>query len=456
MSTRRINAFERERAVHAIFAAPTGTVIEMRAGGVKLEPDSSAVRELLAQAVAREQVELEIDILAYEQEPGKRNYNCFRFTPGAMGPLGRSGVGTVYLRDHNKWDSTAIGGRIIASESKKLRDGHYQLVQTVSLREPTAVERALRGLMGAVSIGALATGPVLCSHCETEVLTECWHCPGDVIKATADGESDEVVEWVYTSAILKETSEVPIGAVPSAGVTNINIRAAIEAAIAGPSPTNQRPGGSSFALDVAAHPSPSARPPKTQETTMKTRAAIVAKLKLVGLLAACINPAEPTDEEIEGGIDALIVDRAELAIAREELATGQASAVEAFVADGIKTRRIKASEADNWRTLFNASPDRARELMGKRQGIDASLVGQPRQSDAPQPTEASATSAANDAAAAKGVPVAATGPNAARDTEAKKVLAANHVDHGKAIAFARKFGAKDPAKAVAKVAGVEV
>jgi hypothetical protein len=387
-------------------------LLAMRAGGAPV--DDQRRDELLAKAVKREYVELELDILAYEQEPGKRNGNFFRFRDQAILKLGQSGKGTPFLRDHDWYDVTARGGNVIASQAKKIADGHYQLFQTVLLTDPPAVERALRGLMTAVSIGADPTGPVLCSVCGTEIFTECYHWRGATVMA--DG-AEQVVEWIYTSAVLRETSEVSIGAVDTARVNEI--RAAILAARG-----NHSVG------------------PGPREEDMNP---LIAKLAPILLLAATA-----TEDEVTRAVD-LLRERLKLAESqRDELAT-QLAASQAALA-GFEERFARQSEDDfikagieagkivpggqfetQLRVYFGKDPKGAAELLEAAHRVTP--VGQPRQSDRPAP-EGPAGTAAN--------------------AKARELCAANGVDYDAAARFAKKFGARDPHAAMAKhVAGEE-
>lgn len=210
--------------------AMAGSTLALRHNGTTLAAGSTEIDELLARAVRREAVELELDIVAYEQEPGKRNRNAVRFKDGKMIALGRTGRGRPYMRDHKQGDVTARGGTVIASSTTKVSEGHYKVMQTVRLTEPSAVERALRGLMDTVSIGWNPTGPIECSACGKPVLVRgwCWHWPGDEI-ALNGGTEVSVIEWIYTDAELLETSEVSVPGVPTAGIEGI--RAALSAAL---------------------------------------------------------------------------------------------------------------------------------------------------------------------------------------------------------------------------------
>lgn len=218
----KLSTEDRNTAVMLASQASLGSVSStLRANGRTLAgPD---LTELLERAVRREAVEIELDVLAYEQ--GRRdasgarvkNRNSVRFRDGLLMRLGNSAVGRPFLRDHKQGDVTARGGTIVASKTSKVtEDGHYEIRQTVRLTEPSAVERALRGLMSTVSVGWNPTGPVNCTACGTEVLTKCFHFPGDTAKDANGAEVD--VEWEFTAAELVETSEVSVPGVPSAAI----------------------------------------------------------------------------------------------------------------------------------------------------------------------------------------------------------------------------------------------
>lgn len=203
----------------------------LRAGG---EQVSASMRdELLAKCMAGAYVELELEVMAYEQKPGEQNRNFVRFRDGAMMALGRSGVGTPFMRDHEQDDALARGGTIIASRTEKRGEGDYAIQQTVKLTAPWAVELALRGLLSTVSIGWNPTGAVQCSVCGLNFY-RCSHYPGE--RYAKDDGSDELVvcERIYSAAELVETSAVSVPAVPSAQIDAI--RAALSAQRSGKSP----------------------------------------------------------------------------------------------------------------------------------------------------------------------------------------------------------------------------
>lgn len=345
--------------------ATSGAVLALRSGGAELSTaDADA---LLAKAVARERVELELTVLAFEQRAGEHNRNHVRFRDGAMLALGRSGRGVPFLRDHDQGSVEARGGTVIESKTIKVDDGHYRIEQVVRLTEPAAVERALRGLMTGVSIGWHPTGPVDCSLCGRAVLERGWcgHWPGDAVKLD-NGARVVTAEWVYTAAELLETSEVSVPAVPRAGIEGV--RAALSVLSSGEcSPTTEK------------------------QNMEKLQSALAGKLGL---------PLSSTDDDIAAAVDlrlaklsALEAQAAEFhrlqakAAAEAEAMRAQLAAqeLEDFTALGRregKTMPDSPMEAA-LRNYFQADKDGARGLLASMPRITP--VGEPRQSAAPAP-----------------------------------------------------------------------
>lgn len=373
----RLDVKDRQRAI-ALFsrAAMDDGILTLRAGGKTLEaPDRAA---LLAKAVAREDVSLELDVLAYEQ--GKRdaagnvikNRKGVRFRSGGMQAFGRSGKGTPFMRDHRQGDSTARGGTVLDSKAVKVTDdGHYQILQTVRLTEPAAVERALRGLMSTVSIGWNALGPVICTVCSTEIFDKCFHFPGDVVTAE-DGTKSEV-EWETSDAELLETSEVPVPAVPSAEIDGIR------AALSAHDPDDNR------------HARKNMNP------------------KLIAILTLAATASET---EVLAAVEKVISER-DVALAKFDIAEKQRvtlagqvevyrkveikTAEDAFIQLGLDEGRIGTGDADVFRKLFSLDQADAKLEMGKRAKGSATPVGTPRQSDKPAPKDDDPKALAADA-----------------------------------------------------------
>jgi hypothetical protein len=95
-----------------------------------------------------------------------------------------------------------------------------QVLATITVTEPAAVERVLRGLTSAFSIGTDAKS-ITCSMCKTGAFENCLHTPLEVV----DGKT---IEWVFHGAEILEISECPIPAVPESEL--IDVRVALSAA----------------------------------------------------------------------------------------------------------------------------------------------------------------------------------------------------------------------------------
>jgi hypothetical protein len=407
--------------------ATAAAAFTLRANGKAI---STAARdELLVKCAAGEYVELELDVHAYEQKPDAFNRNFVRFRDGAMMKLGRSGKGTPFLRDHEQHDSLAVGGTVIASETEKLAEGDYAIKQTVKLTAPWAVELVLRGLMSAVSIGWRPTGPVLCSQCNTEIFSRCWHLPGDRLTEITDDEGrtrkqrksdgELTVEWIFTEAELVETSNVPIGGVPAASIeavrTSLSALPDLRAALA--PDEDGLPHGAGY-------------------------------MKILSALAGILGlAATVSEDDVTKAVEDLKRDRdtarKELAIADTENAKlsvivnehreKQRQADEdTFVRDALSSGRITKADEQVWRDLYQLDAAKATERMTARKAGSATPVGMPRQSDnTPAPAPASAD-----------------------DHGTRAALSANGVDPDYAIKMARLMGAKNPEKTIASAIGL--
>lgn len=191
---------------------------------------TSALRdELLAKCAANQYVELEMDIEAYSQDDASYNRNYVRIDNSAMKSFGSSGKGKPFLRDHNA-ETMSTAGTILSSETEDLGGGKYIVRQTVKLTAPWAVDLALRDLISTVSVSWAPTGPIKCSACDVQVLTSCYHLPGDrlsqkdengVKRLVRNRAGDIVCQWIYTKAEMVECSLTPIPAVKTAHIESI-------------------------------------------------------------------------------------------------------------------------------------------------------------------------------------------------------------------------------------------
>lgn len=351
----------RERAPLVCRALPMpNAVLASRTGGTAIDGDRR--KELLAQVRSGQQVDLELDVIAYEQIAGARNRNAVRFRDGMLVGFGRSGKGTPFLRDHEQSNLLARAGTVLASHTEKVGDGHYRILQTVSLTAPWAVESALLGNLDRVSIGWNPTGPILCSACDAPVLEECWHFPGDQLEAD-DGEL-EVVEWVFTAGELVETSGVSVPAVPTAHIDGI--RAALSAA-----------------LDQAGW-------------TRPQRRNVNRTASLLGLAATAgedeINRAvERVGAERDALKEQLAASERSLAEASARLAGHQATlsrqAEDTWIAEGLAAGKVVPGQHESaLRAYFARDPEGARAMLAAAPTVTP--AGRPRQSDRAEPTGA--------------------------------------------------------------------
>lgn len=386
----------------------SGVALDASYNGKVITP---AVRdELLAKLAANQHVEIELELLAFEQKPGERNRKNIRIRDGALMAFGRSGKGRPFLRDHEQDDVRARGGTIIESETIKRSEGDYAVRQRARLTAPWAVDAALRGLLDSVSVGIWPTGPIECSACGTEIFDACWHCPGEELEAT-DARAAMTVEWVYSAAENTETSAVNVPAVKTAHIESI--RAALSA---------QRPDN------------PLTRP--------------IMNVKLLALLSLAATAGE---SEVLTAVERVVGERdlatAELGITRRELDVAskelevlsgekKKTSEDKFISDAVATGRIALAAEPEWRELYKASTKRAEELMAKKAEGSATPVGKPRQSGTdPEPKESP--------------------PTGDLSATVKAGLAAHGVDAEAAIGFATMFGAKKPLETIAAELGVK-
>ena len=216
-------------------------VLAVRAGdGRAITPE---VRdELLAKLAANEYVEVEVDLLAYEQKAGVPNRKFLRFRDGLMARLGASSATKPFLRNHDQADVMARAGTILSGKTEKRGDGDYAILQTVRLVAPWAVELALRGLVDRASIGWHPNALPHCTVCKAEVFSKCYHWPGDRLaeehgedgrkRLVRRADGDRVVEWEFGDAEITETSFVNVPAVPGAGIRSIRASLCAELGLA--------------------------------------------------------------------------------------------------------------------------------------------------------------------------------------------------------------------------------
>ena len=308
--------------------------------------------ELLRRCAAGEYVELVVELLAFEQRPGERNRNAVRFKDSAMRPLAKSGRGIPLLRDHDQYDLLARAGTVLESTHEKSDDGAQRIRMVAKVTAPWAVEAILRGNVDRFSIGWRATGPVICSACGSEVMGDCWHFPGDRLDG-ADGEGDQVVEWIYTAAELVECSAVSVPAVPSARIEEV--RAATLAA---------RDHATATARTAPAQPQESGPMTMIKIATIAAALGLAASLDEEGIVREA--RAQSTRLHALEEANAALTRRAtgaeaELAAIRETTAAREA---DEFVAGLITEGKLAAggSAESSLRAYFKIDPAGARKL----------------------------------------------------------------------------------------------
>lgn len=377
-----------------------GSIVEMREVGAKVAIAAARRDELLEACAANRHVEIEVDLLAYEQKSSEQNRNCVRFRDGAMVELGRTGKGTPFLRDHNQYDSLSKAGAITASSTEKRAEGDYCIRQTVKLTAPWAVEHVLRGLMDAVSIGWRPTGPVMCSACNAPVYTKCWHWPGDRLVEKDDegggkrkvrqADGPIVVEWIYTKAELVETSMVNIGGVPAA--RSEEVRASMLTSLSAGNPSLAS-GWEQEALTLFGN--------DAEEKTNMDPEKLEELKKTLGLAATA------TLDEVLAAAKTARTNAAELAVKTKELSSIEAKIAvletdkvkrdeDAFIASALASGRIAKGDEDQWRALHAADPKRAGELMAKRPDGASTPVGTPMQSATKDPANGTVLEATHE------------------------------------------------------------
>lgn len=241
MRARAIEALNKHMPSIARSVSVDQAVLAVRAGdGRAITPE---VRdELLAKLAANDYLEVEVDLLAYEQKAGVPNRKFLRFRDGLMARLGASSATKPFLRNHDQADVMARAGTILSGKTEKRGDGDYAILQTVKLVAPWAVDHALRGLVDRASIGWHPNAMPHCTVCKAEVFSKCFHWPGDRLaeehgedgrkRLVRRSDGDRVVEWEFGDAEITETSFVNVPAVPGAGIRSIRASLSAELGLA--------------------------------------------------------------------------------------------------------------------------------------------------------------------------------------------------------------------------------
>jgi len=191
-----------------------------------LAADDEKRTELLAMARAGEVVELDISFVAYRQQRGQSNANYTRFAADILADVCASFEGLPLLRDHNTHNIDARAGTVIGARYKRIRGGgEFHLTGRVTAQ--WAVVAVLEGNLDRFSIAWVHGGreTIICSACDSAILTECYHWPGDLVERQ---KKTIRAEWIYTVARGREASGVSDPAVDGTGIEGI--RASLNAA----------------------------------------------------------------------------------------------------------------------------------------------------------------------------------------------------------------------------------
>lgn len=409
-------------------------IVTLRSNGVDVGADRRD--EMLQQVKAGAYVELDVEVLAYEQRAGEMNRNYVRFRDGSMMALGRTGKGKPFLRDHEQHDVNARAGTILESRTEKGdEEGSYTIRMTARLTAPWAVELALRGLLSTVSIGWTPTGPVECSACAAAIFTKCYHWPGDRLRETTDADGNPIrvrdragsitVQWIYTSAELVECSVVSVPAVPGAHID------VVRAALAAAHPefrASLAPDGDGF-------------PVLSNGDEMKNFAALVAILSLAPTASEeeALRAAEQLKRDRDTATTKLQIAEGERDTLRTEVSgyreKDRKNGEDTFIRDALSSGRIAIADEPVWRKLFALNADDAKAEMAKRLAGCSTPVGQPRQTPAMEPAPT-------------------TGAPSGGDAQLAAQIAATGADPAITLGLAKAFGVKDINKSIPQAIGL--
>lgn len=320
--------------------------------------------EMLAKCVpGGPHLQLDVEMLAYEQKSGERNRNAVRLRDESVIATGSTGKNKPCLKDHEHYDQMSVAGRILWSRGAKVSEGHYAIRMRVRLTALWAIELALRDLLGAVSISWEALGPIMCTACNAPIRTKCWHYPGMRVSEMPQQDGTKrfvwdpngtiVVEWLYTKAGILEVSLVPIGAVQNAAIDGI--RAALSAAGLSDEESLALLNGEQLDQDNSTPPADVPQPARMSkldaalaahnELTADERKAFAAKLAAAVEAELAADPVVHTCKDgtiirqSHGAVALMLAKQADASAAREEKAANELlAATAARVAETLKAK----------------------------------------------------------------------------------------------------------------------
>lgn len=221
-----------------------GAFSQLEAVSYELRRNSQAMADetrlgLLRELRGGEVVELDVDVLAFQQPKNKprplpvaqrklANRNFVTFRESDLPRLASSFVGRPFLRDHDRRDLLKRGGTITRSELQETSN-QLRIMQTVRLVAPWAVEAALMGTLSSFSVGWDPSESGLTALVDSVFCTvdgkrmfglECRHVPGETTKV-AKSEEPAIVEAEFRKPVGAEVSGVGFPAVAGTSVEAI-------------------------------------------------------------------------------------------------------------------------------------------------------------------------------------------------------------------------------------------
>jgi hypothetical protein len=203
---------------------PAGSVVALEyshpgdGGAVALAGDDGKAKrlELLERVSKGERVTLQLTAITFAQGPGAYISKPVGFTHKGLRALAATAPGTPFQRDHSLMLEDC-GGTCVGAKIEARGDKRYDLVETLELVKPWAVEGALDGTVRTFSIQWRARDwrTVLCSKCSTP-LGKCDHYPGQELEAR-DGER-VLVRALFDAPYMIERSAVQA---PAVSVTQV-------------------------------------------------------------------------------------------------------------------------------------------------------------------------------------------------------------------------------------------
>lgn len=216
-------------------AALVAEGVELRAGAGEAPTLDQAERDrmLVALRSGSPDAPLRLRMTAVTFTDGPNDKHV-RLKPAAMRAFAETSANTPFMRDHDQWSQEARGGTILSTKIVQ-RGGRSAFLQDIELQKPWAIEGALDGTIDRFSVAwgqRMGGSAPTCSICNKAMWglsydERCSHWPGR--SYALEGQTEKVVcEIVYSDVVARETSAVPIPAVPNTEVESV--REALSAA----------------------------------------------------------------------------------------------------------------------------------------------------------------------------------------------------------------------------------